>query len=486
MAHIDSNFGTDARSLPGSERIAVIGFLIGFVEYVDLFVIALAAIGANWLRFDSVQIAGARGLLVMLAVVVAYVAFRRVDLHELPVLGNVFTQIRRALTALIAIFAAVVIVGYAAKTGYSISRLWLAYWFLLAGGTLVLTRPLVALLYRRLEGAGYLTRHFVIFATANELRSLQKFLDRWERVMPRSETIAGIFVDKPDQISDAEFRNRYPLLGSIDDFVKWEHNAAIDGAVAVMRAEDRSALEPVLSKLRSVSVDLDLIAGHIDEAWASRPVGKLAGLPVIRVMTQPLNVRQLVLKRLEDIVVSSVALLLLAPVMAIVALAIKLDSPGPVFFRQDRHGFNNSRFSILKFRSMRNDADVLSTVAQARRNDPRITRLGAFLRRTSLDELPQLFNVLKGEMSIVGPRPHAVQHNDHFANRVASYLARHRIKPGITGWAQVNGLRGETDTVEKMSKRVEHDLYYADHWSLYLDLKIMVLTIRCLVHPNAY
>jgi putative colanic acid biosynthesis UDP-glucose lipid carrier transferase len=179
--------------------------------------------------------------------------------------------------------------------------------------------------------------------------------------------------------------------------------------------------------------------------------------------------------------------LLLIPILALIALAIKLDSPGPVFFRQRRYGFNNNAIVVWKFRTMKADMVRDDTVVpQATRNDPRVTRVGRFLRRTSLDELPQIFNVLRGEMSLVGPRPHAVAHNEQYAKIIDDYLSRHRVKPGITGWAQVNGLRGETDTPEKMRERVQFDLYYIDNWSFWLDLKIMALTPFAAINRNAY
>jgi len=186
-------------------------------------------------------------------------------------------------------------------------------------------------------------------------------------------------------------------------------------------------------------------------------------------------------------VLGAVILIPMLPLMAACALLIKLDSAGPVLFRQKRYGFNNNEITVFKFRTMAHEPVPSEIVPQARRNDPRITRIGAFLRKTSLDELPQLFNVLRGEMSLVGPRPHAVAHNEHYAKIIDGYLGRHRVKPGITGWAQVNGLRGETETPEKMRMRVQYDLFYIDNWSLVFDLKILAMTsFLGFVHRNAY
>jgi putative colanic acid biosynthesis UDP-glucose lipid carrier transferase len=182
------------------------------------------------------------------------------------------------------------------------------------------------------------------------------------------------------------------------------------------------------------------------------------------------------LKRLEDIVVGSLILLIIAIPMLIIALCVKLTSPGPALFRQRRYGLNGEVIDVLKFRSMSVTEDG-AEIKQATKDDPRITRFGAFLRRTNLDELPQFLNVMAGSMSIVGPRPHAVAHNELYRKKVRGYMLRHKVKPGITGWAQVNGWRGETDTLEKMEKRVEHDLDYIRNWSLLWDLQIIFMTV---------
>ena len=186
------------------------------------------------------------------------------------------------------------------------------------------------------------------------------------------------------------------------------------------------------------------------------------------------------LKEIEDRTLAALALIFIAPLLITIAALIKLDSPGPILFRQKRYGFNDRLIEVLKFRTMHHDASDLNAEQLTRRNDPRVTRVGAFLRRTSLDELPQLFNVLRGDMSIVGPRPHALRAKAAgvlYPEAVRNYSARHRVKPGITGWAQVNGWRGETETLEQIAKRVEHDLFYIENWSIALDVKIILRTM---------
>ena len=193
------------------------------------------------------------------------------------------------------------------------------------------------------------------------------------------------------------------------------------------------------------------------------------------------------IKAAEDRILATLILVAISPLMLFIALGVKLSSPGPVLFKQKRHGWDGKPIKVYKFRTMRVHEEEEGKITQARRSDPRVTPFGAFLRRTSLDELPQFFNVLQGRMSIVGPRPHAVEHNEFYKEQVEAYMQRHRVKPGITGWAQINGWRGETDTLEKMRKRVEYDLYYIENWSLWFDLKIIFLTLfKGFVNKNAY
>jgi len=196
----------------------------------------------------------------------------------------------------------------------------------------------------------------------------------------------------------------------------------------------------------------------------------------------------LFVKKLEDIALSLVILIAISPLLALISLGVKLSSAGPVLFKQPRNGIDGRKIKVYKFRTMYMDADKRAGFEQqAKKGDPRVTPFGAFLRRTSLDELPQFYNVLQGRMSVVGPRPHALSHNEHYKELISSYMQRHKVKPGITGWAQVHGLRGETDTVDKMQRRVEYDLFYIENWSIWLDAKIVFLTLfKGFNDENAY
>jgi putative colanic acid biosynthesis UDP-glucose lipid carrier transferase len=216
-------------------------------------------------------------------------------------------------------------------------------------------------------------------------------------------------------------------------------------------------------------------------------VEEILGMSVLNITDSPMHGVNRLLKAVEDRVLAGFILLFISPLMLLIALSIKATSKGPVIYVQRRHGWDGRFIKVYKFRSMAVPKVSENRVVQARLNDPRVTPFGRFLRHTSLDELPQFINVLKGDMSIVGPRPHAIEHNEQYKERIDAYMQRHRVKPGITGWAQVQGWRGETDTLDKMRKRVEHDLYYIEHWSLGLDFKIILLTmIYGFVHRNAY
>nr|WP_290829925.1 undecaprenyl-phosphate glucose phosphotransferase [Halomonas sp.] len=239
--------------------------------------------------------------------------------------------------------------------------------------------------------------------------------------------------------------------------------------------------------LRNHTAEVRFIPAFEDMHLLNHRMSEVADHYAIDLSVSPMSGMSRFLKRSEDIIIGALISFLILPVCIVIAIGIKATSPGPVLFKQYREGSNGRCFKVYKFRSMYVHNEESGKVTQATKNDSRITPIGAFLRRTSLDELPQFFNVLQGRMSIVGPRPHALAHNEQYKELVESYMRRHKVKPGITGWAQVNGLRGETDTLHKMQRRVEHDLWYIDNWSLWLDLKIIFLTIFTgFSNKNAY
>jgi Undecaprenyl-phosphate glucose phosphotransferase len=256
--------------------------------------------------------------------------------------------------------------------------------------------------------------------------------------------------------------------------------------LALPLTEERAILR-LVDEFRNDLVNIRFMPDVRALALFEGSMTELLGVPTINLAASPLPPNAMVQKELFDRLFALVALIAVSPILLACAIAVKLSSRGPVFFKQFRKGADGRVFQIYKFRTMRLHEQKPGVLEQATRGDPRITKVGGFLRRTSLDELPQFFNVLRGDMSVVGPRPHALEHDDLYQNIVSGYIHRYRIKPGITGWAQINGFRGETDRIEKMEGRVAHDLYYLRNWSFRLDVKIIFATIfKGLHHPNAY
>ncbi|MCZ8099883.1 MAG: undecaprenyl-phosphate glucose phosphotransferase [Burkholderiales bacterium] len=281
-----------------------------------------------------------------------------------------------------------------------------------------------------------------------------------------------------DVVSYVRLSAEADCSATIQSVLTQSQNGQIDEILVALPWARMKQIETVVAQLRQQALPVLLLPDVETVGYISRPV-QLGTLPTFEVKRSALSSSELFLKRSMDIAIAGGALLVLWPVLLAAAIAIKLESPGPVFFRQHRHGFNSRKFLIYKFRSMRVTEDG-AHVKQAVRHDPRITRVGAFLRRTSIDELPQLINVIRGEMSIVGPRPHAVAHNEEWVKLVEGYARRHNILPGLTGLAQVSGFRGETDTQEKIDSRVRLDLQYVESWSLTLDIKIIFKTVAVL------
>ena len=287
--------------------------------------------------------------------------------------------------------------------------------------------------------------------------------------------------------------NDYPtsriiLLGNVSELPLLIDEHAIDTVYIVTPLESSTVLEELYFVLLDKHVTIHWIPDIFSLRLINHSVKEIAGIPVLTLSETPLTGISRLAKSVEDKILSSLILIAISPVLLVIALLVKIDSPGPVFFRQNRTGWNGKTFSIWKFRSMVAQNQVLdnAVIKQAERNDPRITKIGAFIRKTSIDELPQLFNVITGDMSLVGPRPHAVQHDEVYSERINDYYARHNIKPGMTGLAQVRGYRGETKEIDQMTKRIESDIEYINNWSIWLDLSILFRTIRVFTSKDVY
>ncbi len=285
------------------------------------------------------------------------------------------------------------------------------------------------------------------------------------------------FFDDRQRVCESRYQfDLTKLVGDTDQLIKLAKAGAVDIVYITLPLRAEIRIKNIVEQLADSTVSVHYVPDLFVFDLLSSSLNNIKGIPIISIHDTPFYGVDGAMKRFFDIVFSTFVLILIALPLLIIALAIRLTSPGPVLFKQRRYGFRGEQIIVWKFRSMtvREDSD---NVVQAKKNDPRITKLGNFLRRTSLDELPQFFNVLQGRMSVVGPRPHAVAHNEFYRGQVKGYMLRHKVKPGITGLAQVNGFRGETDTLDKMESRIQYDLNYIRNWSLSLDIKIVLLTI---------
>jgi Undecaprenyl-phosphate glucose phosphotransferase len=312
------------------------------------------------------------------------------------------------------------------------------------------------------------------------LRALDFTSNRFKDLRKHGFDVVRHFVlnAAPDQDDDVWNRQ-------ISDVLRQSRDADVDEYLVAIDWNELPMLQKLSQHLRMVPQPIRLLPDFPIADLVSRPFLPVSGTVAIEIQRPPLTIFERVQKRMLDIGLASFALLLLAPLILTAALLVKLDTPGPVIFRQSRRGFNSKPFQIWKFRSM-TVTENGATITQATKRDSRVTRVGRFLRKTSIDELPQLWNVLRGEMSLVGPRPHALAHDNYYDQLISKYVYRHHMKPGLTGWAQVNGFRGETPTIDLMEKRVEYDVWYVSNWSIWLDIRIILRTAAALMYQEAY
>ncbi|CAM2943660.1 undecaprenyl-phosphate glucose phosphotransferase [Vibrio diazotrophicus] len=349
---------------------------------------------------------------------------------------------------------------------------------------------------------------FVVLAAARVLpiatvRTFRQKMNQKQRIAIIGMTPAGIAISRSllsdYHLNDIElayyddrgeqrfgYLTKIPYKGKVDVLLEKARNGEIDEVYVALPMVAKDRIRHYLEQLSDSTVDTYLVPDLYTYNISISKVKSVNGVQTFSVFGSPFDGVGAAIKRIEDIIIGSMITLMISPVLIAVAIGVKMSSPGPVLFKQDRYGLGGKKIKVWKFRSMKvmENSDV---VTQATKNDPRVTKFGAFIRRTSLDELPQFINVLQGSMSIVGPRPHAVAHNEEYRKIVDNYMIRHKIKPGITGWAQINGYRGETETVDKMEKRIQYDIQYMQNWTLWLDIKIIFLTIfKGFVSETAY
>lgn len=460
--------------------------LSGLVRLLEFTVMALSGVvahigylGFGW-SFDVVVAIPAISL-------AALAAFQALGVNTVPAFRDPAWSILRMAGgwsfAFLLAFAAI----FFLKHDLSYSRIWLLSWFACGIVLLAIDRLVVSVIVRRMTASGSLERRTVIVGGGPAGEEVLRELAAQRHTDLR---ICGVFDDRADDRSP-DVVIGFPKLGSVDDLVEFARRTRIDLIIFTLPITAEERILQMLRKLWVLPIDIRLAAHAAKLRFRPRSYSWIGSVPVLDVFDKPITDWNVFAKSLFDRIVGAILLVLLAPLMALIALAVKLDSKGPVLFRQKRHGFNNEQIEVFKFRSMYADQLDHNVVKQVTRGDPRVTRVGRIIRKTSLDELPQLFNVVfKGNLSLVGPRPHALQAKaaEHpYEVVVDGYFARHRVKPGITGWAQIHGWRGETDTPEKIQKRVECDLYYIENWSLLLDIYILAATPFALIKAeNAY
>jgi Undecaprenyl-phosphate glucose phosphotransferase len=423
----------------------------------------------HWLRSD-----GSLVLATFAGSVVAAVFLSRATAYQLHSLCSPGKPIQILLLPLLAGGGSVIVCLFLMRDDSLVFREWPFLWLLLSAVLLAASRCYLSRLLRGWTESGRLARRVAVIGAGEFSR---EFIERL-RAEPHAYTVVGLYDDRRSRIAGVQEGVR--VRGTVRDLLERSREEQIDLIVIALPLRAAARISRILEEIGSAVADICLTTDFAGFRYRSSQISSVGSNPVVLIGERPLKDWRAGKKLAFDIVIGSLVLAVLSPFLALIALAIHFDSPGPVLFRQPRLGFNNRLFTCYKFRTMHHGMTDLLGDRQATRDDPRVTRIGKWLRALSLDELPQLLNVMKGNMSLVGPRPHPPNTkaaDKLFTDVVANYAFRHRVKPGITGWAQVNGWRGETKTVEQIENRVACDLVYIENWSLWFDLRIMLLTV---------
>ena len=462
--------GTSPTRSRRSVSEAIVSRLVTGYDAIAVFGAGVAAIHWDRTAIDW----RLNGLVVLLGAVLGVNFLHLAGAHRFDQFGDLGAAIGRALLGWLLTLGTLFLATFLIEPLMATNGTWVALWF--SGGVVLLVAGRVAL-QRQVRAWSRAGRLGEVVAIVGAGPAAQRLL-RDMNATPGGPRIFGVYDDDAARLPRRCMG--HAILGSIDELMRDARVHGIDTVIVALPSASERLLVETLNKLSLLSVDVRLCPGEFAMRLGTLQASHIGGHTFLNVIDQPLRDWRSIAKTVEDRVLGALILTLIAPLMVAIALLIRLDSPGPALFRQKRYGFNNQLIEVLKFRTMYQEMSDSNAERLTQRNDPRITRVGAFLRRTSLDELPQFLNVLRGDMSIVGPRPHALAAKAGtllYQEAVKYYDARHRMKPGITGWAQVNGWRGETDTLEQIRKRVEHDLYYIEHWSIAFDLWIVARTI---------
>ncbi len=475
------------RSMGSSPSVRLISqpLVIAAVLALDVIAIAVTGLATHATALDGAP--GVRTWMAIFGVALATpVILKSRWAYTIASLSRPAHQVAEVALALFLGLCAVAVATMLASADVAAIRYWALHWFPAAFIVCALERLMLSQILAAWTRAGRMARRTVIVGGGKPTFDL---IERLDKSGANAIQILGIFDDR-DKYRSPEQVGRYAKLGRFEDLEHFCREQRVDLLIIALPTVAEERILQVLKMLWVLPIDVRIAALGSKLKLRSRAYNYIGDVPFLPVFDKPMSDWSVALKTIEDRGLAALGLLALSPLLALIALAVKLDSRGPVFFRQQRYGFNNEAIGVYKFRSMYVDQCDASASKLVTKGDPRVTRVGAFLRKTSLDELPQLINVLKGELSLVGPRPHAMQAKADgriYDQVVEGYFARHKVKPGITGWAQVNGWRGETDTVEKIEQRVAHDIHYIENWSMWLDLRILLMTPLALVTTkNAY
>ncbi len=468
-----------ARTMQSGANVPAISRVVleGLVRFTEFLLITAVGFAVHFIYLAHSQGYGPQYLIAMpLVSALAILAIQSSELYRISAFRKFPADGPRLAGAVTIVYGSALALIFFLKLDAIYSRVFMLAWYLGSLAALGGERALLALIVDRLIRSGRLARRTVLVGGGGAADSLLNQL----ATQPQPDLqILGIFDDRTDERSPAVVAG-FPKLGTVDDLIAFSRRTRIDLIIFTLPITAEARILQMLGKLWVLPIDIRL-AAHMNKLhFRPHAYSYIGSVPLIDIFDKPIAGWDIILKYAFDKIVGSLCLILLAPIMALVAIAVKLDSKGPVLFRQKRYGFNNEIVEVFKFRSMRTDMLDFNAATLVTKDDPRVTRVGRFIRKTSLDELPQLFNVVfKGNLSLVGPRPHALHAKAaerQYDEVVDGYFARHRVSPGITGWAQIHGWRGETDTPEKIQGRVECDLYYIENWSIMLDIYILLAT----------
>jgi putative colanic acid biosynthesis UDP-glucose lipid carrier transferase len=461
----------------------VFNFVLRLIDLV--FVLACGMLSYNYsAAFETYTAAGVHGVpghylkVILLAVVITAFIFPLFTIYRVWRGSSTLTEIKYLTMAWLIVGFSLTGLAFITKSGADYSRSWIGLWFVFTWLMLVGARVILRIVLRWLRSSGYNHRHIVIVGTGEQAAVVA---DRLRYSSWFGLEISALFGADTSKLP-SWLKNK-KIITDINELRNYVDQGGVDQVWISLPHSEEETIRNVISSLDGSAAEIRYVPDIFEYQLMHHSLSEIAGVPVVNISYSAIDGMNEILKSVEDYLLSAILLILASPAMLLIAIGVKLSSPGPVLYRQQRVGWNGHEFTMFKFRSMPVEAEKETGPVWASKVDKRATRFGAFLRKTSLDELPQLFNVLKGEMSLIGPRPERPMFVEKYKDEVPHYMKKHLVKAGLTGWAQVHGWRGNTC----LHTRIEHDLYYIENWSLWLDIKIIIMTIfRGLVHKNAY